>query len=830
MAEDDGVGLPTRVDPPISRNAPCPCGSGLRYKACHGDWSAVSPDAPEVRLRDAAAHVAARDWNAVRDIAYDVLRVVAEHPLALQMLGQAASEEGDPQGALELLVRAVRAMPAHVLSPAEQYLVWTSVNYMFTQALSGVEARGAADLRARYQQWDRSLQRPGPPSITVLAVLGSDPSAARLALRSVTEQVLKPDQVVVVHPPGAALVRDVEAELRDAAVRYVLHEVATGLELAARLNAGVHLADGDVVVVLEAPHAHAPGRIAAIAKAAETRDLAWGFTNAAFIDTDGKVMSVERDAIAVRGRRLLDGIAEAETVGFTFVHQEFVALSAGNLWFRRDLYHRLHGFREWGAMSAWDFCLRALWEAEPAYLPAPLYHHSLSGDVLDGEGERGQAQVAVFRDYYARASRPESVPPNPFAPSVARWGLHFLKTPFHVGHVLAFGVDDLGRIASLIDASRMASGATVLTPGINLVGFAYGEFGLGESLRALATACDAGGIPFVVKDVDMRLRSRQADRSIAGHVTDELRHKVSLYCVNPDMMKPVFPALRTTRELGGRNIGYWYWELDAIPAVWADALSRVDEIWVATEFVADAMRRATDRPVLKIPPPLEIRMSRPYARAEFGLPERTFLFLFSFDFNSFHLRKNPEGAVRAFCTAFPASRRDVGLVVKSINGNVQRDRLGAFMEVIGGDDRILVKDGFLSRDEVYGMESVVDAYVSLHRAEGLGLGMAESMVLGKPVIATGYSGNLEFMDPQNSCLVGYRLVPIAPGEYLYDDARFRWADPDIDQAAAAMRRLVDEPEFRTRIAAAGQATVSVRFSRERTADLIRRRLAELALL
>jgi glycosyltransferase involved in cell wall biosynthesis len=278
------------------------------------------------------------------------------------------------------------------------------------------------------------------------------------------------------------------------------------------------------------------------------------------------------------------------------------------------------------------------------------------------------------------------------------------------------------------------------------------------------------------------------------------------------------------------NVGFWFWELEHVPREWQYAIESVDEIWVATEFIAEAMRATTAKPVTKIHTPIDAKPSRPYARAEFGLPEDRFLFLFSFDFNSFAMRKNPEGAIAAFKRAFGRGRRDVGLVIKSINGGNKPAKLRAMREFIGDDDRIVIVDAFMSRDQVFGLQSVVDAYVSLHRAEGLGLGLAESMYLGKPVIGTAFSGNLEFMDPENSCLVGFKLIAIEKGQYINDDERFRWADPDVEQAAHWMAKLVDDAEFRSRIATRGQSDVRGRFTHANTAATMRRRLAELGLL
>jgi glycosyltransferase involved in cell wall biosynthesis len=137
-----------------------------------------------------------------------------------------------------------------------------------------------------------------------------------------------------------------------------------------------------------------------------------------------------------------------------------------------------------------------------------------------------------------------------------------------------------------------------------------------------------------------------------------------------------------------------------------------------------------------------------------------------------------------------------------------------------------LKDEAMSRDELLGLENAVDAFVSLHRAEGFGLGLAEAMFLGKPAIGTAYSGNLEFMNESNSCLVNFELVTLAEGDYLYADPRFRWAEPDVEHAAHHMRRLVDDSAFRNRIAAAGRQDVRARFTRAATATLIQRRLTE----
>jgi len=434
----------------------------------------------------------------------------------------------------------------------------------------------------------------------------------------------------------------------------------------------------------------------------------------------------------------------------------------------------------------------------------------------------------MFRDFYDKACADEAAP-NPFAPSLHHWRLHFLKVPFRAGHVLMFDIDRLEQLGDTILRRREQSTGE-LASGLDLLGFAFGEFGLGESLRGLANACVVGGIPFSVRDLEIRTFARQADRSMEPYLAEKPKHRCSLYCMNPDMVSPFRQLMSEAGRAGIYGIGYWYWELEHLPGEWTDALGRFDEIWVASEFVAEAVRRSSTIPVIKVPPPIEVKLARAYRRSDFRLPENRFLFLFSFDFNSASSRKNPGGAVAAFRKAFDHGRRDVGLVLKCVHATRQLDKLHALEDAIGGDDRIILLNESLSRDQVSGLESVVDAYVSLHRSEGLGLGLAESMYLGKPVIGTAYSGNLEFMNEDNSCLVGFQLVPVGKGEYLYDDARFRWAEPDTEQAARHMRRLVDDQAFRQRIAHQGQVAIRTRFTPSVTAGLIRHRLAELGLL
>ena len=191
---------------------------------------------------------------------------------------------------------------------------------------------------------------------------------------------------------------------------------------------------------------------------------------------------------------------------------------------------------------------------------------------------------------------------------------------------------------------------------------------------------------------------------------------------------------------GHYNVGYWFWELARFPEAWARSLALVDEIWVASRHVHDAVKEAAvDKPVRIVPYPIQIVLPRRFDRTEFGLPAEPFIFLFSFDFFSYVDRKNPESVLQAFQRAFPSrSDRSVSLVLKSIGAERAPERFDALQTACANDPRIVLIDANLPRDAMWGLQSVCDSYVSLHRAEGLGLGLAESMYLGKPVIGTGY--------------------------------------------------------------------------------------------
>jgi glycosyltransferase involved in cell wall biosynthesis len=817
----------------LRRNQPCPCGSGKRYKDCHGVL-ATDDVSGSAGLEAVLEELAAGNTAGAEHLCGRVLGERPHHPEALRLRSQCLLRRGKIDAALRDLVHAVKSPELVAQSRPIQQAIWTDLSAAFMKALSGLDVAVAAAKRREYWQWRDALaskQSDALPLVSVVCVLGNGAAEARPTLESVYQQTYRNIELVIVSAAHQSESNAFVADLLEGCLFACRTLVLPEASEAALINAGVRASTGAFVNVLPAGDTFDATRVAAMVAGIANRGLAWGFASVEFVADGGGPLSANSPVVLDWQKRFA-AIADAPTVGYSFIDQACMAVSAGNLFFSRALFDELAGFRDLPHTCVWDFCLRALWLAEPSHIPRPLYRHTVGISDLQAPAHAAfeAAQLAVFGEFYARACSEEAVPANRFAPSIRYWRMNLLKTAFAAGHALALPVDRLESLAETIGWRRAAQFAAEPRPGVNLVGLPFGELGLGESLRQLAKACSAGGIPFAVRDVDIRLATRQADDAVAPHIADEMNYRCFVFCVNPDMFWCVHRLIKSAVRAGRYKVGYWYWELDQVPREWGDTLERVDETWAATEFIADTMRRATSKPVFKVPPPIEVVLSRPYARAEFRLPEGRFLYLFSFDFNSYFKRKNPEGVILSFKRAFPGHRRDVGLVIKSVNGDRHPDRLREMQELVAGDDRVVVIDRFLGRDQVYGLQSVTDAFVSLHRSEGFGLGLAEAMYLGKPVIATAYSGNLEFMNEHNSCLVDYSLIPVKRGEYLYDDDRFRWADPDIDQAAQYMGRLVDDADYRGQLAERGRRDIRTRFTRENTAALMRQRLQELGLL
>jgi glycosyltransferase involved in cell wall biosynthesis len=367
--------------------------------------------------------------------------------------------------------------------------------------------------------------------------------------------------------------------------------------------------------------------------------------------------------------------------------------------------------------------------------------------------------------------------------------------------------------------------AAFLQPGIALIGYPRGEFGLGEALRNLALAAQSAALPFAVFDIDDGIWARQEDGSLAAHIARVLDRRINLLVQGPVDAAHTC-SLLGRRALAGRyNILYAFWELPELPDSFLSPLAAFDEIWVPSRFVETAFASKLRKPVFRLPPPVRLPGVTPRMRSDFGLPDHPFLFHYAFDFSSYVERKHPEAVLAAFrrCTAaFEPGR--IGLVLKTMGNSRSPAARRRLARLVDAQDDVFVIDGVLDRGDVLALQDMCDCFVSLHRSEGFGLGIVEAMALGKPVIATKFGGAADLLGPDHACPVGYRLVPVERGQYPGSSGQF-WAEADVEEAAAFMRRMVKEPEWRRRIAAAGKAFVARDLSPERIGRLMSERLA-----
>jgi len=369
----------------------------------------------------------------------------------------------------------------------------------------------------------------------------------------------------------------------------------------------------------------------------------------------------------------------------------------------------------------------------------------------------------------------------------------------------------------------LASTVTVRTdiPGFNLAGYFTAELGVGQSGRLLVDAVSAAGYPFNTIVCERTVSRQQAK---FNSVDDGTRYPINVAIINADQFglwaQDVGPDLFTDRY----TIGLWAWEVEEFPAIYHEAFSLVDEIWTVSRFARDAIASKTDKPVYVFPHPIplpELKSIKPLDRGALGLPEGPY-FLFVFDYLGVFERKNPMAVIRAFTSAFSDSEGPL-LVMKTINGNRCRaDRERLRLACSARSDIRLIED-YLDSDVVRSLMANATAYVSLHRSEGYGLTMSEAMSLGRPVIATGYSGNLDFMDESNSLLVPYQPVRVAQGSGPYPTS-IHWAEPDTVAAARYMRRLIDDPGFGNEVGERARQSVEHSGSLDVAAAFVRGRV------
>ncbi len=376
--------------------------------------------------------------------------------------------------------------------------------------------------------------------------------------------------------------------------------------------------------------------------------------------------------------------------------------------------------------------------------------------------------------------------------------------------------------AAAVLAPRIANPPPRATGGVIVAGELTRASGLGESARLMLRALDTLGIPNWPLDIGALLPAHSDDIAFAAPDTTPPADAALILHVNAPLLPIVLARLPRAMMRGRRIVGYWAWELPVVGPDWRGAARFVHEAWAPSDFTAHALSPILNGRVRTVPhalaavPPVPAAMDR----AAFGLPADAIIVLAAFNLASSFERKNPLAAIAAFRAAF-GDRADRRLVIKAGNVDHAPADFARLTAVIAGTPNITLETRVFPAAEAYALTACADIVLSLHRSEGFGLVPAEAMLLGRPVVATGWSGNMTFMDADCAVLVGYRLVSVRDPRGVYAVPGAVWAEPDIGEAAFHLTRLADDAAVRARLGEAGRLAALARLGTDRLRDAVR---------
>ncbi len=359
--------------------------------------------------------------------------------------------------------------------------------------------------------------------------------------------------------------------------------------------------------------------------------------------------------------------------------------------------------------------------------------------------------------------------------------------------------------------------------GVNLMGYVTSEKGMGEAARSNLRIVKSTGIRYVTNNfVDTGSVNLEA---LPHNFSNKNPYRINLININADQM-PYFTERNNGYLRGHYNIGRWEWELSSFPKEWCGSFAYLDEVWMPSRFGRDSVAEMSPLPVTCVPHSIDpdIRPDPQWTRDRFGIPPDVFVYLFFFDFHSLLERKNPIGLIRAFKQAF-GDRKDVLLLIKSMHADSEDALQQLRTEIQTANVRMF--NDVLPRQATHSLMQISDCYVSLHRSEGFGLTLSEAMMCGKPVIATGYSGNIDFMTEDNSFLVPYRLIEIERDHGPYKKGCV-WADPDLSRASEFMLKVFEDRAGTREVAGRGRAHVLAKLHPRVIAESVTSRLNSLS--
>ena len=363
---------------------------------------------------------------------------------------------------------------------------------------------------------------------------------------------------------------------------------------------------------------------------------------------------------------------------------------------------------------------------------------------------------------------------------------------------------------SLIVKGRKISGGFKDKPfGVNLIGHAFDVFGLGEALRMIAKALIDAEVPLSIIDIPACNGCPRENNFLEDYIetnfTGIAPYAFNIICMSPSSHAKWLLDGGLDLSLGRYSISAWFWETSTWPSPWEKLFQFIDASWAFSSLIHQALLPHCEKNNVLLEKarfPAEISTeeilqradSKQYYRSKFNLPVNKIIFIFSFDPKSQIERKNPAACIKVFHDAFgdifsENHRTDVCLVIKTFKPETNTHDWDRLLRIASSDSRIILVVESLERSNLLELYSCCDVFLSLHRSEGYGLGIAEALQLGLKVVVTGYGGNIDFCKFSSAYLIDYKLVPIPRGSYPLSIGHF-WAEPDLANAVQVCQQVV----------------------------------------
>ena len=361
--------------------------------------------------------------------------------------------------------------------------------------------------------------------------------------------------------------------------------------------------------------------------------------------------------------------------------------------------------------------------------------------------------------------------------------------------------------------------------GINLFGYVHAESGVGQSARSNIQSLTSVNIPISVVDVRLGNVSRM-DGHVDASYKRAPKYRINLFHVNADQLEFAVKEIGLHALEGCFNIGFWAWELPEFPIDWASASKYLDEIWTPSEFCKASIEKQVDIPVVVVPHAIWMEHQPSEETGELGIDFEPYTFYTMFDCLSVPERKNVQAAITAFKQAFDTAKDETQFIVKVLNLDAHNEISNFLLREAANNKKIKLIDQYFDRHQVFSLMHHIDCFVSLHRSEGFGLGIAEAMLFGKPVIATDWSGNTDFCNTENSLPVNYELIKLDENHGPYKKGQ-TWADPSASHAAEQMKLIFSDAALAQRIGLRAAADVEEKLSPCVIGAMLHNRLSEI---